>query len=99
MIIYLNWFEKSPALQIDEKSGLKKIEWHSKYSNYKIIDCTPTTDVLYLANNFLSGHVRMRGKDNGKKLFYGCEYLNSSVSSIYYVQIALRVNRYVFRFE
>jgi hypothetical protein len=35
-------------------------------SNYKIIDCKPATGILYLVNNFLSGHVRMRGRDNGK---------------------------------
>ena len=33
---------------------------------YRVIDCSPATGILYLANNFLSGHVRMRGKDNGR---------------------------------
>ncbi|MGA8842761.1 MAG: hypothetical protein WB511_04190 [Nitrososphaeraceae archaeon] len=36
---------------------------------YRIIDCTPATGILYLANNFLSGHVRMRGRDNGIYLY------------------------------
>ena len=35
-------------------------------SKYRIINCSPATGILYLANNFLSGHVRMRGKDNGR---------------------------------
>jgi hypothetical protein len=38
----------------------------SQNSNYKIIDCSPATRILYLANNFLSGHVRMRAKNNGR---------------------------------
>ena len=35
-------------------------------SNYRIIACSQATGILYLTNNFLSGHVRTRGKDNGR---------------------------------
>ena len=34
--------------------------------DYRIIDCSPATGVIYLKKNFLSGHVRVRGKDNGQ---------------------------------
>ena len=34
--------------------------------DYRIIDCSPATGVIYLKENFLSGHVRVRGKDNGQ---------------------------------
>jgi hypothetical protein len=34
--------------------------------NYKIVNCHPATGILYLVNNFLSGHIRVRGRDNGQ---------------------------------
>ena len=37
-----------------------------QYEGYDIINCQPATGLLYLVNNFLSGHVRVRGKDNGQ---------------------------------
>ena len=37
-----------------------------QYEGYDIINCQPATGLLYLINNFLSGHVRVRGKDNGQ---------------------------------
>ena len=37
-----------------------------QHENYSIFDCHPATGILYLMNNFLSGHVRVRGKDNGQ---------------------------------
>ena len=33
-----------------------------QHENYKIISCYPITGILYLVNNFLSGHIRVRGK-------------------------------------
>jgi hypothetical protein len=45
--------------------------------NYKIIDCNPATGILYLANNFLSGHVRTRGKDNGRYPYAYKEMIHS----------------------
>ena len=37
-----------------------------QYEGYDIINCKPATGLLYLIKNFLSGHVRVRGKDNGR---------------------------------
>ena len=45
-------------------SSYKVLAFHTQTT--KIIDCSPATGILYLTNNFLSGHARMRGKDNGR---------------------------------
>ncbi len=34
--------------------------------DYNIFKCHPATGILYLINNFMSGHVRVRGRPNGQ---------------------------------
>jgi hypothetical protein len=49
--------------------------YHSEASNYIIILATPATGILYITKNspdFLSGHVRLRGRNNGR---YPYKYL------------------------
>jgi hypothetical protein len=58
--------------QIDIK---KLVSSHYSYNSYAIIDCEPATGVLYITNDnpgFISGHVRMRGKNQGR---YPSHYL------------------------
>ncbi len=43
--------------------------YHSKDDNYIIIEATPATGILYITKNspyFISGHVRLRGRNHGK---------------------------------
>jgi hypothetical protein len=36
------------------------------YEGYDIINCKPATGLIYLIKNFLSGHVRVKGRNNGQ---------------------------------
>ena len=48
-----------------------------QHENYSIFDCHPATGIIYLANNFLSGHVRVRGKNNGQYPYNYKEMIDS----------------------
>ena len=63
-----------------------------QHENYNIISCYPITGILYLANNFLSGHVRMRGRDNGRYPYNYNEMIHNifgklPIKRLKYVQI------------
>lgn len=45
--------------------------------DYKIYKAAPATGIIYLINNFISGHVRMRGKDEGRYPFHYLEMLDN----------------------
>jgi hypothetical protein len=36
-----------------------------QHENYSIFECRPATGIIYLANNFLTGHIRVRARNNG----------------------------------
>jgi hypothetical protein len=46
-------------------------------ARYKIIDCHPATGIIYLINNFLSGHIRVRGRPNGQYPYHYKEMINN----------------------
>jgi hypothetical protein len=66
----------SPLLDTFNLLDLIKCDYyHSKDNNYAIIEATPATGILYVTENspyFLSGHVRLRGKERGR---YPYKYL------------------------
>lgn len=37
-----------------------------QFNKYEIIDPAPATGILYRVNNYLSGHLRMRARENGR---------------------------------
>jgi len=45
--------------------------------DYRIFTASPATGVIYLINNFLSGHCRMRGKDEGRYPFHYLEMIDN----------------------
>ena len=62
------------ALPSFKLMDLVKCAWYSNY-NYTIINASPATGILYITENspyFLSGHLRLRGKNEGP---YPSKYL------------------------
>ena len=51
---------------IDVNRILSKNARTIQFDDYLIISCKPITGILYLVNNYISGHIRVRGKDNGQ---------------------------------
>jgi len=45
--------------------------------DYKIYTAKPATGIIYLINNFISGHCRMRGKDEGRYPFHYLEMIEN----------------------
>lgn len=38
---------------------------YTKIDDYYVVPATPATGIIYIINDFISGHIRMRGRDNG----------------------------------
>ena len=56
--------------QIDIKQFVRS---YHEFNTYTVIDCEPATGVLYITEDnpgFISGHVRMRGKNEGRYPFH-----------------------------
>jgi len=47
-----------------------------RLGGYKIFTATPAVGILYEVNGFLSGNVRLRGRDNGSYLYNYLEMLD-----------------------
>ena len=47
------------------------------YNDYQIIDPKPVTGILYLKKNFLSGHIRVRGRPNGQYPYHYKEMIDN----------------------
>src|SRR5262245_40797348 len=69
-------YQKKDTINV---SDLLKItnETFSNELDYQIFTAAPATGILYLINNFLSGHVRMRGKDEGRYPFHYLEMIEN----------------------
>ena len=62
---------------------LVKCAWYSNYS-YTIINASPATGILYITENspyFLSGHLRLRGKNEGRYPYKYLEMLDKIFGS------------------
>lgn len=56
-------------LSVDHNRSLYEVISPAKsfqYENYNTIDCSPATGILYLVNNFLGVHIRVKGRENGQ---------------------------------
>ena len=62
-----NFFkEAEKTLVTTEKGVLDLIKCkYSKIDEYYVIPATPATGIIYIINDFISGHLRMRGNTNG----------------------------------
>lgn len=52
-------------------------------SNYKVYDAAPATGIIYRINNFISGHIRVRGKKYGQYPFKYLEMIDRLFGSDY----------------
>jgi hypothetical protein len=52
----------SKTIQVNSIIRAKSLQ----YEGYDIINCQPAKGLVYLINNFLSGHIRVRGTPNGQ---------------------------------
>lgn len=48
-----------------------------QFGKYEIIDPAPATGILYRTNDFISGHLRMRGRNNGRYPYKYLEMIES----------------------
>jgi hypothetical protein len=62
-----NFFkEVAKTLVTKENNVLDLIKCqYSKIGEYYVIPASPATGIIYIINDFISGHLRMRGRDNG----------------------------------
>lgn len=63
--------------QIDIKQFVRSFY---KFKRYAVIDCEPATGVLYITDDnpaFISGQVRMRGKNDGRYPFHYLEMIDN----------------------
>ena len=65
--------EVSKTIQVYSIIRAKSLQ----YEGYDIVNCQPATGLVYLINNFLSGHVRVRGRPNGQYPYNYKEMIDS----------------------
>jgi hypothetical protein len=59
---------------------LVKTKYYSRWDSKFIIDASPATGILYITDDsphFISGHIRMRGRNNGKYPFRYLEMIDT----------------------